>query len=426
MEESVIIKNKKPKILLRFQDFLLKQGVATEKSAPFHSLWVNKFLSSSLNLNEENFQDSLAQFCDYLRRQSDLSDWQLHQAETAVRLYFQKFLAGDSGMIVSRLRNAIRLKHYSYSTERAYLEWAQRFFDYLIHEKKENIVIQDLNSEQVRQYLTYLAVKKMVSSSTQNQALNALLFLFRNVLGITLEDLNKAVRAKRGPKLPVVLTEEEVRKIFEHMEGRALIMAQLIYGAGLRLMELARLRVQDIDFDSGLIFVRGAKQDKDRSTILPEAVLKRLRLHLQEVKVIHENDLALGHGRVYLPNALAHKYQNAAKEWGWQYVFPANRLSVDPRSNVIRRHHVDASSIQKAVRNAVRKAGIIKNATVHTLRHSFATHLLMSGTNIREIQDLLGHKNLETTMIYTHVLRNTSTTPKSPLDNLKEKFYAKE
>jgi integron integrase len=403
--------------LLKFQEFLVRKKHIPEKNAPYYSLWVNKFFSFSTSTNEEKFDNILKQFLEHLSAQKT-EEWQLKQAEEAIRLYFQDFIKGDSASIFSKLRKAIRLKHYSYATERVYLDWAQRFFEHLIRIKKENVQINALRSEQVREYLTYLAVQKRVSSSTQNQAFNALLFLFRDVLNIELKDLNKTVRAKRGPKLPVVLSLGEVKQLFDHMEGKALLMAELLYGSGLRLMELARLRIQDIDFDNGLIFVRGSKQDKDRSTILPVSVKERLKLQLKEVKRIHEKDLSSGYGEVYLPDALGRKYPNAAKEWAWQYVFPANKLSVDPRSSKIRRHHIDASSIQKTVRNAVRKAGIIKNATVHTLRHSFATHLLMNGINIREVQELLGHKNVETTMIYTHVLRDMSNIPKSPLDSL--------
>jgi integron integrase len=403
--------------LLKFQEFLVRKKHIPEKNAPYYSLWVNKFFSFSTSTNEEKFDNILKQFLEHLSAQKT-EEWQLKQAEEAIKLYFQDFIKGDSASIFSKLRKAIRLKHYSYATERVYLDWAQRFFEYLTSVKKENAQINTLSSEQVREYLTYLAIQKHVSSSTQNQAFNALLFLFRDVLNIELKDLNKTVRAKRGPKLPVVLSVEEVQKLFMQMEGKALLIAEILYGAGLRLMELARLRVGDIDFTQGLIFVRAGKQDKDRSTMLPESVKEKLQRHLEEAKKIYEKDVSSGYGEVYLPDALRHKYPNAAKEWCWQYVFPANKLSVDPRSNKIRRHHIDASSIQKAVRRAVKKAGIAKNATVHTLRHSFATHLLMSGVNIREVQELLGHKNVETTMIYTHVIRDITNIPKSPLDNL--------
>jgi integron integrase len=261
-------------------------------------------------------------------------------------------------------------------------------------------------------------LKRRVSSSTQNQAFNALLFLFRNILEIELPDLSKTVRAKRGQKLPVVMSIEEVQALFENLQGLPLLMVQLIYGSGLRLMELFRLRVKDIDFGLNAINVRGAKGDKDRTTVLPEAVKKELQAHLKRVKALHKKDLKSGHGKVYLPDALERRYPGAGKKWYWQYVFPSLRLSVDPRSGKIRRHHMNEKTIQIAVREASMKAGISKHVTVHTLRHSFTTHLLMKGVNIREIQELLGHKNVETTMIYTHVLRGMSNAPKSPLDNL--------
>jgi integron integrase len=297
----------------------------------------------------------------------------------------------------------------------------ERFIDYLTHTKKKDVYTAALDSGDVRDFLSYLALTKRVSASTQNQAFNALLFLFRDVLKIELGDLSKTVRAKRGQRLPVVLSPEEVQELFKKVKGLNLLIIQLLYGAGLRLMELARLRVKDIDFDSNLIFVRASKGDKDRTTILPQTVKDKLKLHIDQVKLFHDKDLAGGHGEVYLPDALERKYPNAAKEWGWQYVFPSSKLSVDPRSAKIRRHHISEKAIQNAVREAVEKAGIVKHASVHTLRHSFATHLLMNGVNIREIQNLLGHKHLETTMIYTHVIRDMVSVPRSPLDNLYNK-----
>jgi len=275
-----------------------------------------------------------------------------------------------------------------------------------------------LQSDDVREFLSYLAINKRVSASTQNQAFNALLFLFRVILNIELTDLDKTVRAKRGVKLPVVLSIEEVQKLFKHIKNTEALMVQLLYGSGLRLMELARLRVKDIDFGSNLIFVRDGKGDKDRSTILPEAIKLPLQSHLEKAKLLHDEDLKSGHGDVYLPDALDRKYPNAGKEWYWQYVFPSLKLSVDPRSGKIRRHHISEKTIQNIVRNAAKKAGIDKHVTVHTLRHCFATHLLMNGVNIREVQELLGHKNVETTMIYTHVMRDMANAPKSPLDML--------
>lgn len=320
--------------------------------------------------------------------------------------------------VQEKLREILRIKHYAYSTERTYIDWFKRFHAYLTDIKKKDWETQGADETDVRDFLSHLAIKQRVSSSTQNQAFNALLFLFREVLKIDLHDLSKAVRAKRGPKLPAVLTQNEVRSVLEHLNGRELLIVHILYGTGMRLMEVARLRVQDIDFGTNSIIVRASKGDKDRMTVLPDAVKNQLKEHLAATEKIHEQDLAKGFGEVYMPEALDRKYMNAAREWRWQYVFPSATLSVDPRSGKVRRHHISPSSIQKIVADAVRKAGIPKHATVHTLRHSFATHLLMNGVNIREVQELLGHKNVETTMIYTHVLRNMSKAPMSPLDVL--------
>jgi integron integrase len=316
------------------------------------------------------------------------------------------------------MRRLIRMKHYSYSTERTYLDWAKRFFAYVQETKKRGEVSSVIGPDDLRDFLSHLAIKQRVSASTQNQAFNALLFLFREVLREDFDDLSGTVRAKRGKRLPVVLSVDEVKVLFKHLSGQTLLMAQLLYGAGLRLMELARLRVKDIDFDANLIFVRSGKGDNDRTTVLPLSVKDQLHAHLMKAKTLHEKDLAAGYGEVYLPDALARKYPKAGKEWGWQYVFPSSRLSVDPRSGKIRRHHITNKAIQFANGKAVEKAHIVKHATVHTLRHSFATHLLMNGVNIREIQTLLGHQNIETTMIYTHVMRDMKNAPQSPLDAL--------
>ncbi|HYQ48069.1 MAG TPA: integron integrase, partial [Thermodesulfovibrionales bacterium] len=280
--------------------------------------------------------------------------------------------------------------------------------------------LSGITADDFRNFLSHLALKQKVAASTQNQAFNAVLFIFRNVLHKDPESLGDTIRAKRGAKLPVVFSVDEVRRLLEQMTGLNRLMAELLYGSGMRLMEVARLRVQDIDFDANTIFVRRGKGDKDRSTVLPMAVGHRLQEHLKTVKVLHEKDLAAGYGEVHLPDALSRKYPNAGREWAWQYVFPSSKLSVDPRSGKIARHHISDTSIQNAMKNAMRKAGIVKHASVHTFRHSFATHLLQSGVNIREVQSLLGHKNVETTMIYTHVLRNMSNAPKSPLDALYE------
>jgi integron integrase len=319
--------------------------------------------------------------------------------------------------LLDRLKERLRLRHYAYSTERSYLDWCARFRRYATEVKGRSGPAEWV-SEDVRDFLSRLAVVGRVSASTQNQAFHALLFLFREGLGRSLDDIRETVRAKRGVRLPVVLSREEVRRIFAAMSGGSRLILELLYGTGMRLMELARLRVQDVDFDRSTLYIRAAKGDKDRTTMLPKSVRDPLRRHLEEVRTLHAADLARGYGEVHLPEALDRKYPGAGHEWAWQYVFPSDRLSVDPRSGKVRRHHLSDTAIQQTMARAVVRAGLAKHATVHTLRHSFATHLLMKGVNIREVQELLGHKNVETTMIYTHVLRDMANAPVSPLDDL--------
>lgn len=312
-----------------------------------------------------------------------------------------------------QVRNAIRLRHYSIRTEQSYLDWIKRFI--LFHHKKHP---REMGAPEVEQFLTHLAVDRNVAASTQNQALSALLFLYKEVLGVDLPWMNDLKRAKKPERLPVVLTVEEVRRVLARLDGQHGLMAGLLYGAGLRLLECARLRVKDVDFGFRQITVRDGKGEKDRVTMLPEAALEPLRAHLEKVRVVHEHDLEEGFGAVYLPYALERKYPDAAREWGWQYAFPARERSLDPRSGRWRRHHVDEQSLQRAMKKAVRAAGLTKPASCHTLRHSFATHLLQSGYDIRTVQELLGHKDVSTTMIYTHVLNRGGQGVASPLDRL--------
>lgn len=420
------------KILPEFQQFLVSRDIVQQNKVSFYAHWVSKFLAFCNENRDLTINTKMEYFINHLKGGNNLSDWQINQADTAVKLYVGNFLNNktdilpvektyDHSEVVKNLRNIIRIKHYSYSTERTYTDWADRFYNYIEKTKQKDLQVLMPDAGDVKDFLSYLAVSLRVSASTQNQAFNALLFLFKEILHIELKDLGAVVRAKRGAKLPSVLTVEEVQAIFKQVKGDNLLMAQLLYGSGLRLMELARLRVQDIDFGSNQIFVRSGKGDKDRTTMLPQRIKTELHLHLEKVKDLHEQDLAKGYGEVYLPDALERKYPNAAKEFAWQYVFPSERLSVDPRSGKVRRHHISEAAIQNAVKNAAKKAGIAKHATVHTLRHSFATHLLMNGVNIREVQELLGHKHLETTMVYTHIMRKLSAAPKSPLDLVEEK-----
>ncbi len=307
----------------------------------------------------------------------------------------------------------LRAGHYSRRTEEAYVHWIRRFL--LFHQRRHPV---ELTEEDVSAFLTHLAVAGNVAASTQNQALAAILFLYGKVLKKPLGRLEGVVRAKRPKRLPVVLTQAEVESLLRHMDGTPRLIATLLYGSGLRLMEALRLRVKDVDFERNEVTVRDGKGQKDRLTMLPGSIKPALAQHLESVRCQHEQDLARGFGRVYLPFALARKYPNAAAEWCWQYVFPARTISVDPRSGERRRHHLNESVVSRALRRAVRAAGITKHVTSHALRHSFATHLLESGHDIRTVQELLGHKDVSTTMIYTHVLNRGGRGVESPADKL--------
>ncbi len=313
--------------------------------------------------------------------------------------------------LLGRVRDEIRYRHYSIRTEGAYLQWIKRFI--LFHNKKHP---SEMGAAEIKEYLTFLAVKGKVASSTQNQALNAIIFLYKNVLNMDIADFSDFKRAKKPVKLPVVLNPDEINKLFMHLEGVYFLIAKLLYGSGLRLLEALRLRIKDVDFTYKEITVRDGKGAKDRVTILPDSIITALKLHLKKVKIIHQQDLQDGYGEVYLPGALEKKYPNAPKSWAWQYVFPAPQLSADPRSGKMRRHHITDSMVQKVIKNAVKLSGINKPATPHTLRHSFATHLLKNGYDIRTVQELLGHKDVKTTMIYTHVLNRGGLAVKSPAD----------
>ena len=313
-------------------------------------------------------------------------------------------------LFMDALRDKIRVKQYSYKTEKAYLDWTERFirFHKLRHPK-------EMGKEEIEYFLTHLA-NSGVSANTQNQALAAILFMYREMLDRTFSDI-RAIRAKGSTYVPTVLSAEEMRRILYRLHGVYHIVGYLLYGSGMRLLECLRLRVKDIDFELHTITLRETKSNRDRVTVLPQAVVEPLRLHLSKVKAQHEEDLANGFGRVALPGALARKYPNAEYEWGWQYVFPASRMSHDPRSGQVRRHHLYETSVQKAIRKAAKEAGITKPVGPHTFRHSFATHLLQAGTDIRKIQEILGHKDLKTTMVYTHVA-GLAAGVKSPLDSL--------
>ena len=315
--------------------------------------------------------------------------------------------------LLDQVRGKIRLKHYSIRTEQAYVDWIRRF---ILHFGKRHP--RELGAANVEAFLTHLAVAGNVAASTQNQAKSALLFLYREVLETELPWLDNVERARAPKRLPVVLTREEVQGVLGRLTGTHWLIASLLYGAGLRIMEGLRLRVKDVEFSRKEILVRDGKGFKDRVTMLPAALAAPLAEHLKRVKALHEQDLAAGRGAVHLPYALERKYPGAARDWGWQYVFPSANLSEDPRSGIERRHHLQDQAVQRAMRQAVRDAGVNKPATPHTLRHSFATHLLEGGYDIRTVQELLGHADVSTTMIYTHVLNRGGRGVTSPLDRV--------
>jgi integron integrase len=319
--------------------------------------------------------------------------------------------AANKPKLLDQVRDVMRRRHYSIRTEQVYVDWIKRFIIY--HDKRHP---KEMAEEEVAAFLTHLARDRNVAPSTQNLALSALLFLYKDVLKQEIGWLEKVERAKKPSRLPVVLTRSEIKRVFAHLHGTPKLMAGLLYGSGLRLMECVRLRVKDIDFELAQITVRDAKGGKDRITMLPLNLAKPLQRHLVRIKAQHEQDLEDGFGRVHLPFAIGRKFPKAAREWAWQYVFPSSRLSIDPRTGKRQRHHMAEGILQSALKRAVDAAGIVKRANCHSLRHSFATHLLTRGYDIRTVQELLGHKDVSTTMIYTHVLNKPGVGVRSPLD----------
>lgn len=426
--------------LAAFGEFLLKSGLVQKGREKYYVIWLRKFLGQEHSFVGKTWEEHLIQFVESL---ASCQPWQINQAEHAVRLYYQNFKVirskknnGHSGVgssqdftavekwvvpreCIAGLCKWMQLKHYALKTEQTYTAWCERLFAYSKKYRGVDTHGRVVVSQAViTDFLAQLAIRDKVAKSTQNQAFSAILFLCRTVIDLNLSGMEKNVRSNQPRKLPVVLSPVEVSTVLEHVSGTSGLILRLIYSAGLRLSECARLRVHDLDFSEELVFVRSGKGDRDRSTILAKQLQGELRGHLEKVKQLHERDLLEGYGEVYLPTALGRKYPNACREWGWQYVFPSARLSVDPHSKTIRRHHVSEAGIQKAMKRAVGKAGLVKHASVHTLRHSFATHLLLNGVDLRQIQDYLGHKSVETTMIYTHVVKDMRSPATSPLDML--------
>ena len=406
-----------------FKEFLVSKRVIPEKRVPFYLLWVRRFQEYTQKRANEDFSErEVKAFVKSLEK--DYEEWQVKQAREAVDLYrfYLRRVSGGDGVVSKvaveawkkvgdEMVRMLRLKHRALSTEKTYLTWVRDFYRFV-----KGTLPKDLGSDHVVNYLSHLAVNRKVSAGTQRQAFNALLFLYRHVLDKEIDNLHETVRSKRTRRLPVVLTRQEVMRLLDQLDGAARLMAELAYGCGLRVSECIRLRIKDLDFEQALVTVRAGKGDKDRVTVLPESLKERLREHLAGVRELYEKDLATGIDGVFLPDALSRKYPNAGKEWPWQWVFPSRDLSVDPRTRVICRHHVHLNTLQKAVKTAADRAGLSKRVTVHTLRHSFATHLLEKGYDIRTIQELLGHSHVQTTMIYTHVAAKNKLGVRSPLD----------
>ncbi|MEI6972564.1 MAG: integron integrase [bacterium] len=315
--------------------------------------------------------------------------------------------------LFDRLRREIRLRHYSIRTEHTYTEWVRRFMNY--HSSQHPAM---LGAPEINGFLSHLATDANVAASTQNQACCAIIFFYKHVIGRDVGALGDVVYSKRPARLPVVLTTEETQRILARVDGTRGLMLRLLYGTGMRIIEVIRLRVKDIDFENGVIVIRDGKGEKDRTVMLPPSLVPAIKAHIERVRSLHQQDLAAGFGSVFLPYALERKYPNAAKEWCWQYVFPSTALSVDPRSGITRRHHIFESVLQKAIKTATAESGISKAVHAHTFRHSFATHMLQGGADIRTVQELLGHNDLNTTAIYTHILKIGPLGARSPLERL--------
>lgn len=407
-------------MLARFQEYLEKNGSIGSKQIPYYIKWVKDgYAVLGCSLETIITQGQRNQYLEHLGKSRE--EWQIKQADQALRLYLF-FLSRVAHHAVpttdidkqwqlarDEMVRILRLRHMSLNTEKTYITWSRLFQKYI------NKTTDDLSTEDVRNYLSYLAAERKVAAATQNQALNAILFLYRHGLQKKVEDLD-AVRAKKRRRLPVVFSVQEVKSVFDHLSGTAKLMAQITYGCGLRLAECLNLRIHDIDMERGIVTVRSGKGDKDRTTIFPEKLKDDMIAHLAKVRNLFDTDRSQGIPGVILPNALERKYPNAGIEWGWFWVFPAPGLAVDPRTLVIRRHHQHPAVFQREFKSAVRQSGTVKRATVHTLRHSFATHLLESGYDIRTIQQLLGHVDIKTTMIYTHVTNKNFLGVRSPLD----------
>jgi integron integrase len=410
-------------MIREFESYLSNKKHVKDKYFPYYIKWVSDCYSYLDESVESRLPaDRIQTFLSHLSKKHE--DWQVNQADYALRLY-QFFLSmgkrhkqDNSGgaqykwkELEEETRKVLRIRHRSLRTEKTYIGWLRRFQGFAIEKAPES-----LEGKDIQDFLSHLAVDRRVSTSTQNQALNALVFVYKHVLIKDIENTINAVKARYKRRLPVVLTIKETEQIFDKIPGLYRLMAMLTYGCGLRLNECLSLRIKDVDLEQNIVIVRSGKGDEDRRTVLPERLKDELIHHIASIRSLYDRDRKQNLNGVALPGALERKYSNAGKEWGWFWLFPSRSLSIDPRTNVVRRHHMHPASLQRAFKAAVCKAGITKQATVHTLRHSFATHLLEKGYDIRTIQELLGHKQIQTTMIYTHVAKKNILGVRSPLD----------
>lgn len=397
------------KQLAEYKDFLRENSEVKESHMPFHLKWCQKYLDSKENISI---------FINKLHDTKKYSDWQIRQAREAIDLYLKwldkrkKQSPGLEENIFNKIHDIIKIKHYSPKTEKAYNMWIRQF-SYFI--KKP---LNEAETPDVKNFLSWIAREKRVAAATQNQAFNALLFLFRNILHKKIENLENTLRAKHNRRLPSVLSREEIKIIFMHLHGVPLLVSKLLYGSGLRLMECMTLRIKDFDFSAGIITIHSGKGDKDRTVMVPKSLQEEIKFYIEKYHNNFKKNPDNKSIQVKLPYALSKKFPGAGNEWLWQWLFPAKNLYVDKDNGKRYRHHLHESVIQKAIRSAAINSCISKRISAHTFRHSFATHLLESGTNIRVVQELLGHNNIETTMIYTHVVLESKNSIKSPLDNL--------
>jgi len=409
-------------VLVNYKKYLLEEVKIAEKYIPYYIKWTSECLDFLIKEKGQRISnEEKERFLLHLSENHE--DWQVKQADYAIKLYNHFLLKKQRGQraeakpkrewdkVEEKTGKALRLKQLSYRTEQTYIGWIKRFRRF-VKEKSPS----EIEGTELQDFLTHLAVDKRVSPSTQNQALNALVFLYKNILKKDVSNYIEAIRAKERRRLPVVLTKKEVKRVLSLIDGEQRLMAALMYGCGLRVSECVRLRIKDIDLEQNTVTVRGGKGDKDRITLLPESLKDELLEQFKRARAIYDEDRKKNLPGVYLPGALERKYPRASKEWGWFWLFPSRSLSVDPKTNRVRRHHVHSATLQRAVRDAVKKAEITKPATAHTLRHSFATHLIEDGYDIRTVQELLGHKSLNTTMIYTHVAKKNILGVRSPLD----------